>query len=142
MKEYLLTVFSVIFFSIIISFLIPEGKTNKLILSVVRLITIFVLIQPITKIFFKNDLKEDVADFNFVCTVYSKNQSREMQEHLKEEFFVESKCDIVIAYCEEGFIVEKTEIITFNAEEEINEKIYAYLVDLGYINITVNEQTY
>ena len=142
MKEYLLSAFGVIFFSVIISFLIPEGKMNKLILSVIKIICILVLVQPLTKLFFKFELSEDAINFEYVCTVYSKNQSREMQKHLMEEFLVESECNIVIDYGEDGFIVEKTEIITFNAEDEINKKIYAYLVNLGYINITVNEQTY
>ncbi len=51
MKTYLLTAAGVIFLSVIVSLLIPEGKLNKSIVFVMRLACIFVLIQPITGIF-------------------------------------------------------------------------------------------
>ena len=51
MKTYLLTAAGVIFLSVIISLVIPEGKLNKSIVFVMRMACILVLIQPITGIF-------------------------------------------------------------------------------------------
>ena len=51
MKVYLLTAAGVIFLSVVVSLLIPEGKLHKSVTFVMRLICIVVLIQPVTGIF-------------------------------------------------------------------------------------------
>ena len=48
MKGYLLTAAGVIFLSVIVSLIIPDGKLNKTIVFVMRMACILVLLQPIT----------------------------------------------------------------------------------------------
>ena len=51
MKEYLLTAVGVIFLSVIVSLIVPDGKLNKTIVFIMRMVCIFVLIQPVSGIF-------------------------------------------------------------------------------------------
>ena len=51
MKIYLISAAAVIFLSVLVSLIIPEGKLNKTIVFILRMVCIFVLIQPITGIF-------------------------------------------------------------------------------------------
>ena len=48
MKAYLLSAAAVIFLSVIVSLIIPEGKLNKKKVFVMRMVCIFVLISPNT----------------------------------------------------------------------------------------------
>lgn len=140
MSTYLLSAFGVIFFSVLISFLVPEGKLNKIICSVIKIVCIAVLIQPITGIFLPLENQENLIDFNYVSQTYSQNQSVELQKILQEKFNVDCSCNVVINYDESNFYLEKTQIFTFNVDEQTNNKIYEYLQSLGYINISINEQ--
>ena len=70
MKAYFLTSAGVIFLSLIVSMLIPEGKLNKTITFVLRLACIFVLLQPISGIFkitSANTGGEPLYDYEYVC---------------------------------------------------------------------------
>lgn len=142
MKTYLLSAFGVIFFSVLVSFLIPEGKLNKLIVFVVRVICIAVIIQPVTELFHRDaaTTESELCDYEAVCAVYSDWQSRNLEEKLREQFGVESECSIEIVYSDGQFGAESVRVSTNVVESEINEKIYAYLEDCGYINITVNDE--
>lgn len=87
MKTYLLTAAGVIFLSVIVSLLIPEGKLNKSIVFVMRLACIFVLIQPITGIFKikSSTVNEPLYDYEFICKVYSDNQSEQLEKLIAEK---------------------------------------------------------
>ena len=61
MKAYLLTAVGVIFLTVIVSFIVPEGKLKKSVNFVLRLVSICVLIQPVTKIFSFAPEKESAA---------------------------------------------------------------------------------
>ena len=83
MKVYLLTAAGVIFLSVIVSLLIPEGKLHKSVTFVMRLVCIFVLMQPIAGLF---NIKEtnaswtdDFFDRQYVCNVYSEHQSEQLE---------------------------------------------------------------
>ena len=100
MKIYLLTAAGVIFISVIVSLLIPEGKLNKTVTFIMRLICILVLIQPITGIFgIKNEQPvSDFIDYGYVETAYSENQSAQLEKLLLKEFEVETDCVVNIFF--------------------------------------------
>lgn len=143
MKAYFLTAAGVIFLSVIVSLIIPEGKLNKSITFVMRLICIAVLIQPVTGIFDIRSPQDtsDYFDYEYVSEVYSEHQNTQMEKLLKDEFGVESECVVTVEYKEGEFKVTATEIALKKNYEEKLEEIYTYLSGLGYINITVYAQS-
>jgi len=142
MKTYLLTATSVIFLSVIISLIIPEGKLNKSIVFVMRMACILVLISPITKIFkvSKVESTTPMYDYEYICGVYSENQSKQLEQLLSKEYEEQSDCSVEVVYDEGQFKVASVSVEVENSQK-INE-IYAYLDKLGYINITVYAKSY
>ena len=127
MKAYLFTAAGVIFLSVIVSLLIPDGKLNKSITFVMRMACILVLLQPVTGIFKIGETtsKEPMYDYVYICKVYSDNQSEQLEKVLKEKFGEES-VNVEVN-------TQKNQTIT---------EIYAYLEQSGYINITVYAKSY
>ena len=139
MQTYLLSAAGVIFLSVIVSLLIPEGKLNKTITFVMRLVCIFVLIQPITGIFkISPSASGDVVfDAAYVCGEYSEHQSIQLENVLAEKFGIECKCYVEVGYEDYEFYIEKTEVRAFSADSKLIDEIEEYLKELGYINISV-----
>ena len=139
MKIYLISATAVIFLSVIVSLVIPEGKLNKTIVFVMRMACIFVLIQPITGIFKINASSSNATlyDYEYICKVYSDNQSEQLEKIIFEKFGVESACFVKIVH-ENGEFLADGVIVEINQEnDEIIEDIYEYLEELKYINISV-----
>ena len=92
MKTYLLSAAAAIFLSVIISLLVPEGKLNKTITFIMRLVCILVLIQPITGLFKLSQQwpTDSTVDYVFVESVYSDHQSAQLEKLIKTEF--EKRC--------------------------------------------------
>ena len=122
MKIYLLTAAGVIFISVIVSLLIPEGKLNKTVTFIMRLICILVLIQPITGIFgIKNEQPvSDFIDYGYVETAYSENQSAQLEKLLLKEFEVETDCVVNIFFENGEFKAKSVEV----GLEKNNEKLF------------------
>lgn len=138
MKTYLLSAAGVIFLSVIVSILLPEGKLHKTAAFVMRLICIFVLIQPVIKIFkIPSVPAEELVNYGYVCEQYSKHQSSQLGELILKEFALESECTVEVGYEDGQFEVKNVEVAVFNADENNIEEIGSYLRGLGYINITV-----
>ena len=139
MKIYLLTAAGVIFISVIVSLLITEGKLNKTVTFIMRLICILVLIQPITGIFgIKNEQPvSDFIDYGYVETAYSENQSAQLEKLLLKEFEVETDCVVNIFFENGEFKAKSVEVGLEKNNEKLFKEIYSYLSDCGYINITV-----
>ncbi len=144
MKTYLLTAAGVIFLSVIVSLVIPEGKLNKSIVFVMRMACILVLIQPISGVFkLKSDpLDEPLFDYVYICKVYSENQSEQLEKILSVTFKEECDCKVDIIYKEGNFRLNSVEVEVNTRNEKIIEDIYAYLDGRGYINITVYAKSY
>lgn len=138
MKTYLLSATAVIFLSVIVSLIIPEGKLHKTILFVMRMACILVLIRPVTGIFkIKSpEASEPIYDTEYICKVYSDNQSERLEEHIFKEFGEECDCNVNIEYEEGNFKVSGVLVNLSENSEKINE-IQSYLEEIGYINITV-----
>lgn len=144
MKTYLLTAAGVIFLSVIVSLLIPEGKLNKSIVFVMRMACILVLIQPITGIF---KIKSSAAnkplyDYEYICSVYSADQSRQLEKLIEEKLSEQCECSVEVIYDGGEFKVGNVSVAVNAENNEIIDKIYAYLQETGYINITVYAKSY
>lgn len=137
MKTYLLSATAVIFLSVIVSLIIPEGKLNKTIVFIMRMACIFVLIKPVTGIFkVSSEGTEPVFDYIYICKVYSDNQSEQLEAVLKDKFGVECDCTVSVVYDDEQFKAESVVVATENNSQLI-DKIYEYLEEMKYINISV-----
>ena len=142
MKAYLLTAVGVIFLTVIISFIVPEGKLKKSVNFVLRLVSIAMLISPATKLFTFTTSEGSLSyDYEYVSEVYAQNQSRLLTQKVSEELGLDCVCRVEIEYdghkiCENGVIVSGN----FENVQTV-EQITEYLEGLGYINITVNETT-
>ena len=108
MKAYLLTAAGVIFLSVIVSLLIPEGKLHKTVTFVMRLVCLLVLIQPVTGIFKIGDTEttSKYFDYEFVEDVYTDHQSRELEKLLQKEFGQKTECIVDVEYKDGQFKVE------------------------------------
>ena len=142
MKTYLLSAAGVIFLSVIVSLLMPEGKLNKSVTFAMRIICILVLIQPLTALVKRGDSANDAAvesmvDYEYVCTVYQNHQSVQLENLLKTEFGIDTDCTVFVEYADGEFSVVGAEIRLDRNNAKLIDKIYAYLDGLGYINITV-----
>lgn len=139
MKIYLLSATAVIFLSVMVSLIIPEGKLNKTIVFIMRMVCIFVLIQPITGIFKVSSSATDkpLYDYEYICNVYSDNQSEQMQKLILEKFKIESTCAVTIIYENGEFKADEVNIEINQENNELISDIYEYLKELKYINITV-----
>ena len=139
MEKYLLSAVGVIFLSVIVSLIIPEGKLNKTITFVMRLICILVLIQPISRIFKISSAWNggEFFDYEYVSSEYSKHQSAQLTILLLDEFEVETECSVAVVYEEAQFKVNSVEVCVNSEEADFIGNIYEYLQALGYINISV-----
>ena len=139
MKVYLISATAVIFLSVIISLIIPEGKLNKTIVFIMRMACILVLIQPITGIFKISSSATDSAfyDYEYICKVYSENQSEQLEKIIAEKFSIESACFVNIVYEDGEFRADGVIVEINQANSEIIQNIYEYLEELKYINISV-----
>lgn len=139
MKSYLICAAGAIFISIIASLLIPDGKLNKTITFVMRLVCIFVLIQPVTQIFdiSAESTDKDLADYEYVSIVYSSHQGRQLEYLLEENYGGNFFCNVEVDYIDGQFEVKNVEVYTEKNNPSEIQEIYEYLGGLGYINITV-----
>ncbi len=141
MTAYLLSAFGVIFLSVIMSYIVPEGKLNKTVNFILRIISITVLISPITGLFdISDETSYEVIDYEYVCEMLSDSQSRLLEQKISEELGFE--CDVVVAVVyENDCIAESGVTVTGDFDADTKYKILEYLKELGYININVNEQS-
>ena len=139
MKVYLLTAAGVIFLSVVVSLLIPEGKLHKSVTFVMRLICIVVLIQPVTGIFKIGDsaTSTEFFDYEYVCGVYAEHQSGELEKLIDKEFDVSAECDVKVEYSAGEFKVSGVSVQIDENNLKLIDEIQAYLDGLKYINITV-----
>ena len=139
MKTFLLSATGVIFLSVIISLLIPEGKLNKTITFIMRLLCIMVMIQPLTEIFGINNTDGGLnsVDYAYVCDIYSEHQSGELEKLIFEKLGARTKCSVEVVYKDDEFNVESVTVLTEENNLELIENIYEYLGQLQYINISV-----
>jgi hypothetical protein len=142
MSTYITLAAGAIFLTVVVGIIIPDGKLNKFISFIMRLICIFVLIQPITQIFEISDAEETYVNYDYICEVYSRSQSRMLEDLIYDNFEVECECTINISYDGEQIIQSDVNVVlpanTIN--EQTKTEIYAYLQELGYIDINVNEK--
>lgn len=143
MKAYLLAAVGVIFLTVIISFVIPDGKLKKSVMFILRLACIAVMIRPVTGLFSFSETKKDFSyDYDYVCQVYSQNQSNLLSEKIYSEFGVDCVCVVEVIYAD-GQIKENGVQIYGDFDESASaQKIAEYLSELGYINISVNEEIF
>lgn len=139
MKTYLLSAAGVIFLSVIVSLLLPEGKLHKTVNFVMRLICIFVLVRPVTGIFKIPSAQTETSftDYDYVCEQYSEHQSLQLCGLLKEKFSLNAECIVEVGYEDGRFAVDKVEVALLKEDENNIEEIRSYLQELGYINISV-----
>ena len=139
MKTYLLSAAAAIFLSVIISLLVPEGKLNKTITFIMRLVCILVLIQPITGLFKLSPQwpTDSTVDYVFVESVYSDHQSAQLEKLIKTEFETECECTVKVEYADGEFKAKEAAVKIKENNSELIKAIYEYLQELGYINITV-----
>ena len=141
MTTYLLTAAGVIFVTVIVGFIIPDGKLNKSVNFILRLVCIGVLLQPVTGIFnFSPDTDTQLADYEYICAIYSQTQSEQLEKEIKENLGIDCCCNVSIVF-EDGVISENgVSVFVEDCDDKKVDLIWEYLKSAGYINITVNEK--
>lgn len=142
MTAYLITACGAVFLSVVVSFIIPQGKLSKTISFVMRVVCIGILISPLVKLFTISDSEfDDMVDYDYVCEVYSENQSRSLEEFILKEYSAQSECTVNVVWNGERFEAESVEVCLIGPYDGLVDIIYAYLEDADYINITVYEKS-
>ena len=141
MTAYLLTAAGVIFLTVIVSFIIPDGKLNKSVNFILRLVCIGVLLQPVTQLFnFSPTAEAPLADYEYICGIYSQTQSEQLEKEVTENLGIPCDCTVAVTF-EDGKISESgVTVFVEDCDDEKVNFISEYLKGLGYINITVNEK--
>lgn len=140
--EYLLTALGVIFLAVIVGLIIPEGKLKKSINFVLRLICVFVLVQPVVSLFgFEGGTGEISYDYDYICEVYSENQSKLLTDKVVNDLGEECVCTVSVVFEEDKIKENGVTVSGKFGNDKVIEKITEYLRELGYINITVNDQS-
>ena len=68
MTAYLVTACGAVFLSVVVSFIIPQGKLAKTITFVLRIVCIAILISPLAQIFTISDESFDsMVDYDYIC---------------------------------------------------------------------------
>ena len=141
MTAYLVTACGAVFLSVVVSFVIPQGRLGKSITVVLRLVCVVILISPLLQLFGISVEDTEVSvDYNYICEVYSENQSKALEALIESNFNVQSECNVEIVYSDDGFSVQSVEVCLMSSDKQIAIQIYEYLEEAGYINITVYEQ--
>lgn len=141
MKTYLLTAFGVIFLSVIMSYIVPEGRLKKTVNFILRIISITVLISPITGLFeLSPSPQSQIIDYEYVCEMLSDNQSRLLKNKLADELGIDCEVNVAVIF-ENDSISEDGVTVTGDFDSDSKQKILEYLGGLGYININVNEES-
>lgn len=143
MSGYLISAIGVIFLSVVVSLIIPEGKLTKTIMFIMRLVCIFVLVSPIATLFggAKSKNASDCnADYAFVEGIYSEHQSIQLERLIKNKYSFEVDCRVMVNYADGEFTVRSVLIMLSGENVKFCNEIYEYLKELGYINITVYAQ--
>lgn len=137
--EYLYIAFGVVFLTVIVGLLVPDGKLKKSVNFVLRLVCICVLVNPIINLFdIEDKLGEIKLDYEYVCLIYSQNQSDYLTDMIKENLGLDCGCSVAVEY-EEGKIKENGVSVKGDLSSDEIAKILEYLTELGYIDITVND---
>ena len=141
MTAYLITACGAVFLSVVVSFIIPQGKLNSTITFVLRIVCIAILISPLAGLFTISDEQfDEMVDYGYICALYSENQSKALEECLMEEYSARSECSVEIVFSDEkGFYAESVEVCLIGSYGDLSDKIYEYLEEADYINITVYE---
>ncbi len=142
MTAYLTAACGAVFLSVVVSFIIPQGKLAKTINFVLRIACIAILISPLAKLFSISDEEFDsMVDYDYICSLYSENQSASLEKFIKEEFGAQSECSVNVVYGDEGFYAESVEVCLIGSYGDSAYEIYEYLKEADYINITVYESS-
>ena len=140
MTAYLLTVCGAVFLSVVASFVIPRGRLNRSVAFVLRIICIAVIVSPVAGVFTISEEKfDDMVDYEYICELYSKSQSAALEEYIAEKYSARAECSVEIGYGESGFFAKSVEVCLLESYDGLSEKIYEYLKEADYINITVYE---
>lgn len=141
MTAYLLSAAGVIFLTVIVSFIIPEGKLNKSVNFILRLVCIGVLLQPVTQLFkFAPTEEKPLADYEYICGVYSQTQSEQLENEVRKNLNIECECVVSVEFADGKISENGVAVFVENCDNEKVDFIKEYLQELGYINITVNEK--
>lgn len=141
-SEYLYVAIGVVFLTVIVGLLVPDGKLKKSVNFVLRLVCICVLVNPIINLFdIEDKIGEVKLDYEYVCLIYSKNQSECLSKMITETLGFDCSCSVAVVY-DDGKIKENGVSVTGDFSLDDVTKILEYLTGLGYIDITVNDTCY
>jgi hypothetical protein len=141
MRNYIAVAVGAVFLSVVISFIIPDGKLNKTITFILRSATILILITPVTQLFNISIASSDgdIIDYEWICATYSKSQSEILKNAIYEKFETDCDCYIEFVYSDGQFSENGVTVTLNSTDEKTKNAIYEYLQELGYIYINVNE---
>lgn len=142
MSAYILTAAGAVFLTAAAGMILPDGKLNKSVNFVLRLVCIGILVSPLAGIFnFDAESGADAdVDYDYIVSVFSQSQSEELEKLVKDELGIECGCEVVIIYEDGTFKQTDVNICTDNVEYEEISALREYLKELGYININVYEE--
>lgn len=159
MKVYILSIIGMIFLITIADMILPEGKIGSYIKSVFAIIVLLVVVEPISKIEFKNfkfSFSENQINYqedylNFISEFKIKALTSDFDKFLEEKGISGAKLDIIYDYVDNVFTIkkikinlEKAVIIDNNSHIDIKESSVQAIIDFFKVDrkdIEINGET-
>ena len=145
MREYLLSIIGTVFFSALLTAILPDGKCAGLIKAIARMACTLAIVSPVLSFFQSGELsfiKIEKTQTNFSQSVideqqafihyYSELRIKEaeaaLEKELKDVQGISVKVSIQWHYESEGIYIEKVSVKTLEQyEEEVLQKMWEYL---------------
>ncbi len=142
MKEYAISLISLLFLSVIISVIIPKGKLNGCILFVLRIVCVAIMVTPLTQIFKISEHDKYIISYEDVCSIYEINQQKIIEKEIEYKFSISSQCFVDLELKENKLNIIEVRVYVDQKNLKNSVEICEYLRSLNYINITVNEKNF
>ncbi|MBQ8658584.1 MAG: stage III sporulation protein AF [Clostridia bacterium] len=156
MSGYILSVIGVVLIAAILTAILPEGKTNGVIKSVMKVVCVFTIVSPVFEylggaeninsegIFEKSVINEDVSFIDYCSKISVENVAKELEASLETEFSVQVSVTLEWRYKQETTdilvgsyendkieIVKATVALEVEPDAETKEKIIGFLKETG-----------
>ncbi len=162
LSGYILSVIGVVLIAAILTAILPEGKTNGVIKSVMKVVCVFTIVSPVIEylggsknltsegIFGESVIKEDASFIDYCSKISVENAAEELEVEIEKQFSVRARVSLEWQYKQESTeiligsyendqieILKATVLLETEADAETKEKIIGLLKETGIKEVEI-----